>query len=139
MTHNTWPVRPLRQRMIEDMALRKLAPRTQSNYLRTVINLTCFPGRSPDTASPVDLRRYQLHLVETGISSISLNGTIMALCFFFGVTLDHAEVMARMSSLREPRKLPVLLSREEFARLIDAAGNPKYQAVLSLARTMSTR
>ena len=133
MTQNTKTVSPLRQRMIEDMALRKLAPKTQSNYLRAVINLTCFLGRSPDTASPEDLRRYQLHLVETGISSISLNGTITALRFFFGVTLDHAEVMARMSSVREPRKLPVVLSREEVARLIDAAGKPKYQAVLSVA------
>jgi len=133
MTHNTKPISPLRQRMIEDMALRKLAPKTQSNYLRAVINLTCFLGRSPDTASPEDLRRYQLHLVETGISSIMLNHTITALRFFFGVTLDHAEVMARMSSVREPRKLPVVLSREEVARLIDAAGKPKYQAVLSVA------
>jgi site-specific recombinase XerD len=119
--------------MIEDMALRKLAPKTQSNYLRAVINLTCFLGRSPDTASPEDLRRYQLHLVENGISSVMLNHTITALRFFFGVTLDHAEVMARMSSVREPRKLPVVLSREEVARLIDAAGKPKYQAVLSVA------
>ena len=133
MTHNTKPVSPLRQRMIEDMALRKLTPKTQSNYLRAVINLTCFLGRSPDTASPEDLRRYQLHLVETGISSISLNGTITALRFFFGVTLDHAEVMAKMCAVREPRKLPVVLSREEVARLIDAAGKPKYQAALSVA------
>ena len=133
MSHNTKPISPLRQRMIEDMALRKLAPKTQSNYLRAVINLTCFLGRSPDTASPEDLRRYQLHLVETGISSVMLNHTITALRFFFGVTLDHAEIMARMSSVREPRKLPVVLSREEVARLIDAAGKPKYQAVLSVA------
>ena len=70
MSHTTKPISPLRQRMIEDMALRKLAPKTQSNYLRAVINLTCFLGRSPDTASPEDLRRYQLHLVENGISSI---------------------------------------------------------------------
>jgi integrase/recombinase XerD len=133
MSHTTKPVSPLRQRMIEDMALRKLAPKTQSHYLRAVINLTCFLGRSPDTATPEDLRRYQLHLVENGISSIMLNHTITALRFFFGVTLDHAEVMARMSSVREPRKLPVVLSREEVARLIDAAGKPKYQAVLSVA------
>jgi integrase/recombinase XerD len=133
MSHTTKPVSPLRQRMIEDMALRKLAPKTQSKYLRAVIKFTCFLGRSPDTASPEDLRRYQLHLVETGISRISLNHTITALRFFFGVTLDHAEVMAKMSSVREPRKLPVVLSREEVARLIDAAGKPKYQAVLSVA------
>jgi site-specific recombinase XerD len=119
--------------MLDDMALRKLSPGTRSQYLRAVINLTCFLGRSPDTATPEDLRRYQLHLVETGISRISLNHTITALRFFFGVTLDHAEVMANMSSVREPRKLPVVLSCEEVARLIDAAGKPKYQAVLSVA------
>ena len=133
MSHTTKPISPLRQRMIEDMALRKLAPKTQSNYLRAVINFTCFLGRTPDTATPEDLRRYQLHLVNTGISSISLNGTITALRFFFGVTLERPEALAKMSTVREPRKLPVVLSREEVARLIDAAGKPKYQAVLSVA------
>ena len=133
MSHTTKPISPLRQRMIEDMALRKLAPKTQSNYLRAVINFTCFLGCAPDTATPEDLRRYQLHLVNTGISSISLNGTITALRFFFGVTLERPEALAKMSTVREPRKLPVVLSREEVARLIDAAGKPKYQAVLSVA------
>jgi len=133
MSHTTKPISPLRQRMIEDMALRKLAPKTQSNYLRAVINFTCFLGCAPDTATPEDLRRYQLHLVNTGTSSISLNGTITALRFFFGVTLERPEALAKMSTVREPRKLPVVLSREEVARLIDAAGKPKYQAVLSVA------
>jgi integrase/recombinase XerD len=133
MTQPTKPISPLRKRLLEDMALRKLAPKTQSNYLRAVINFTCFLGRSPDTATAEDLRRYQLHLVESGTSSIMLNATITALRFFFGVTLDHAEVVARMSSVREPRKLPVVLSREEVARLIEAAGTPKYQAALSVA------
>jgi integrase/recombinase XerD len=127
------PIRPLRQRMLEDMALRKLAPKTQSHYLRAVIRFTRFLGRAPDTATPEDLRRYQLHLVESGTSSIMLNATITALRFFFAVTLDRAEAMAKMSPVREPRKLPVVLSCEEVARLIEAAGTPKYQAVLSLA------
>ena len=133
MTHNTKPISPLRQRMIEDMALRKLAPTTQSHYLRAVINLTCFLGRSPDTASPEDLRRYQLHLVKTGTSSIMLNHTITALRFFFGATLDRPDALAKMSPVREPRKLPVVLSCEEVARLIEAAATPKYQAALSVA------
>jgi site-specific recombinase XerD len=119
--------------MIEDMALRKLAPTTQSHYLRAVINLTCFLGRSPDTASPEDLRRYQLHLVKTGTSSIMLNHTITALRFFFGATLDRPDALAKMSPVREPRKLPVVLSCEEVARLIEAAATPKYQAALSVA------
>jgi integrase/recombinase XerD len=58
MTHHTKPISPLRQRMIEDMTLRKLSPKTQSKYIRAVINLTRFLGRSPDTATPEELRRY---------------------------------------------------------------------------------
>ena len=133
MTHNTRPISPLRQRMIEDMTLRKLSPQTQAAYIRAVINLTRFLARSSDTVTPEDLRRYQLHLVDTGTSSNMLNATITALRFFFGVTLDRADAMTKMSSVREPRTLPVVLSREEVARLIDAAGKPKYQAVLSVA------
>jgi integrase/recombinase XerD len=133
MNHTTKPISPLRQRMIEDMTLRKLSPKTQSKYIRAVINLTRFLGRSPDTATPEELRRYQLHLVETGTSSISLNATITALRFFFGVTLDRPEALAKMSPVREPRTLPVVLSRAEVARLIAAVGKPQYQAVLSVA------
>ncbi len=133
MTHTTRPISPLRQRMIEDMALRKLSPQTQTAYIRAIIKFTRFLRRSPDTATADDLRRYQLHLVEAGISNIMLNATITALRFFFGVTLDRADVTAKMSTLREPRTLPVVLSREEVARLIDASGKPKYQAALSVA------
>ena len=120
MSHTAHPISPLRQRMIEDMALRKLAPKTQSNYLRAVINFTCFLGRAPDTASPEDLRRYQLHLVETGTTSISLNAAITALRFFFAVTLDRADAMAKMSSVREPRKL-----RRYHCRVVQDDGRSK--------------
>jgi integrase/recombinase XerD len=133
MRQTNKPVSPLRQRMLDDMALRKLAPTTQSNYLRAVINFTCFLGRAPDTASPEDLRRYQLHLVKAGTTSISLNAAITALRFFFGATLDRPDALAKMCPVREPRKLPVVLSCEEVAQLIEAAGTPKYQAVLSVA------
>ena len=133
MTHNTKPISPLRQRMLEDMTLRKLAPQTQASYIRAVVKFTRFFGHSPDTATPEDLRRYQLHLVETGTSSIMLNAAITALRFFFGVTLERPDALAKMNPVREPRTLPVVLSREEVARLIEAAGTPKYQAVLSVA------
>jgi integrase/recombinase XerD len=113
--------------------LRKLAPQTQASYIRAVVKFTRFFGHSPDTATPEDLRRYQLHLVETGTSSIMLNAAITALRFFFGVTLERPDALAKMNPVREPRTLPVVLSREEVARLIEAAGTPKYQAVLSVA------
>ena len=133
MTHSTKTISPLRQRMTEDMTLRTLSPKTQRYYIRAVFQFTRFLGRSPDTAAPEELRRYQLHLVEAGTSSIVLNRTITALRFFFGVTLDRADATAKMSTVREPRRLPVALSREEVARLIEAAGKPKYQAALSVA------
>ncbi len=133
MTHTAKPISPLRQRMLEDMMLRKLAPQTQASYIRAVVKFTRFFGHSPDTATPEDLRRYQLHLVETGTSSIMLNAAITALRFFFGVTLERPDALAKMSPVREPRTLPVVLSREEVARLIEAAGTPKYQAALSVA------
>jgi site-specific recombinase XerC len=76
-------ISPLRRRMLEDMAIRKLAPKTQASYLRAVRHFTAFLGRSPDQASAEDLRRYQLHLSAGGMSAPSLNATVTALRFFF--------------------------------------------------------
>ena len=126
-------VSPLRQRMIEDMRMRKLAEKTQSHYIRWVRRFTAFIGRAPDTATDDELRRFQLHLVDSGTSPISLNAAITALKFFFEVTLGQAELMAKMQPVRVPRTLPVVLSREEVARLIAAARNLKHQTALSVA------
>lgn len=126
-------ISPLRQRMLEDMRMRKLSPKTQSAYIRAVRNLARFLGRSPDTATPDDLRCYQLHLVDSGTSAITINTTITALKFFFEVTVRRADVMDTMESVRVPHKLLVVLSREEVARLIRYAGSMKYQAALSVA------
>ena len=79
-------ISPLRQRMTDDMALRKLNPRTQEAYIRSVIKLTRFLGRSPDTASPDDLRQFQLHLARNGVSNKTINATITGLRFFFQIT-----------------------------------------------------
>ena len=133
MTHNTKHISPLRQRMIEDMVMRKLSTQTQTAYLRVVKNFAGFLGQSPDTASAEDLRRYQLHLVEQGVSSGNLNATITALTFFFGTTLEHPEIMKRMRHVYEPRKLPIILSLEEVTRLLQSAGGLKYQAALGVA------
>jgi site-specific recombinase XerD len=126
-------VSPLRQRMIEDMRMRKLNPRTQEAYIRAVRKLTQYLGRSPDTATVEDLRNFQLHLVDHGISPITLNATITGLKFFFDVTLGRIALMARMQPVHVPRTLPVILSREEAGRLIAAAKNLKHQTLLSVA------
>ena len=133
MTDSTHTLSPLRQRMIEDMRLRKLAEKTRSGYIRWVKHFTRFLGRSPDTATAEDLRRYQLHLSESGVSRISLNAAITALRFFCEVTLGRGELMAKTSHVREPRKLPVVLSPEEVERLLQAAPGLKYKAALSVA------
>lgn len=133
MNSSTPAVSPLRQRMLDDMRMRKLNPKTQSGYLRAVRNFARYLGRSPDTATVEELRNYQLHLVDTGTSPISLNAAIVGLKFFFDITLDRGELMAKMQPVRIPQKLPVILSPEEVARLIAATGNLKHQTALSLA------
>ena len=126
-------ISPLRRRMLDDMRMRKLTPQTQALYLRGVERLAKYLGRSPDEADAEDLRRFQLHLVEQGVSSTTLNGTITALRFLFETTLSAPERMAKMSTVREPRKLPVVLSAEEVSRLLAAAPNLKARAALSVA------
>ena len=89
MTQTTQHNSPLRQRMIEDMSLRKLAPGTQSSYIRVIERLAGYLGHSPDTATPEELRQFQLHLVNQGASGITLNSTITALKFLFQTTLER--------------------------------------------------
>jgi site-specific recombinase XerD len=119
--------------MMDDMRMRRLAQTTQANYLRVVREFTVFLGRSPDTATVEDLRRYQLYLVDRGVSPVSLNAAITGLKFFFGTTLAKEALMAKMRPVYLPRTLPVILSREEVGRLIAAATNLKHQTVLALA------
>lgn len=133
MTSSDPGVSPLRRRMVDDMRMRKFAPKTQSGYLRAVRQFARFLERSPDTATVEDLRNYQLYLVDHGTSPVSLNAAISALKFFFDVTLSQPELMARMHPVRVPRKLPVVLSPDEVRRLIAAAGNLKHQTALSVA------
>lgn len=127
------PVSPLRQRMLDDMRMRKFGEKTQLDYVRAVRNFTQYLRRSPDSATVEDLRNYQLHLVDHGISPASLNAAISGLKFFFNVTLDRPEVMAKMQPVHLPHKLPVILSPEEVKRLIAAAGNLKHQTALAVA------
>ena len=133
MTESTQGTSVLRQRMIEDMRMRKLSPKTQASYIRCVRRFAAHLGRSPDTATVEDLRNYQLHLVDQGTSPVTLNATITGLKFFFDVTVDRAELMAKMKPVFMPRTLPVVLSREEVARLISATRNLKHQTALSVA------
>jgi len=126
-------ISPLRRRMIEDMTIRKLAPKTQQGYIRTVKDFAAFLGRPPDTASFEDVRRFQLHLVAKGTGTPILNHTVSALRFFFRITLKRHDITEHTHFIREPRKVPTVLSPEEVARLLNAAPGLKYKAALSVA------
>lgn len=132
-------ISPLRQCMTDDMRMRKLGEKTQYHYLRAVRQFAKYLGRSPDTASVEELRNYQLHLVDHGVSPASLNAAISGLKFFFSVTLDRPEAMAKMQPVHLPRKLPEILSPDEVKRLIAAAGNLKHQTALALAYATGLR
>jgi len=133
------PISPLRQRMIEDMMVRNFVEKTRNDYIRQVKTFTAFLGRSPDQAIPEDLRRFQLHQTQTGVRPPSINGSVAALRFFFTVTLDRPEMGRHLTFVREPRKMPAVLSPEEVARLLEAAPGPKYKAALSAAYAAGLR
>jgi integrase/recombinase XerD len=127
------PISPLRQRMIEDMTARRFKEKVQKDYVRHVRTFAAFLGRSPDTATSEDLRRFQLHLARQQIGAASINAAIAALRFFFTVTLERPDLVRPLRIVNEPRKAPVVLSREEVARLLEAAPGVKYKAALSVA------
>jgi integrase/recombinase XerD len=126
-------ISPLRRRMIEDMTIRKFAPKTQHDYVQRVKEFAAFLGRSPDTAKTEDVRRFRLHLASSGAGTPKINATVSALRFLFKVTLDRADLAKPLSFMHEPRKVPVVLSREEVARFLEAAPGIKYKAALSVA------
>jgi len=126
-------ISPLRLRMIEDMTIRQFLPSTQQGYIRAVRNFSAFLDASPEGASAEDLRRYQLHLAANGASATMINHGLTALRFLFTVTLKRPEVVAELAFVRVSRTLPVVLSPEEVARLLDAAPGLKYKAALSIA------
>src|ERR1700721_1204647 len=126
-------ISPLRHLMIENMVIRKLAPKTQHDFVQRVKNFAAFLGRSPDTASFEDVRRYQLHLASSGVGVPTLNQAVSTLRFFFRVTLKRHDIVEYTHFVHEPRKMPVVLNPEEVARLLDAAPGLKYKAALSVA------
>jgi integrase/recombinase XerD len=132
-------ISPLRRRLIEDMAIRRLSPKTQLHYIRHVKRFADFLGRSADKATPEDVHRYQLWLASIGTTVPTVNVSATALRFFFKVTLRRHDLAEEVVSTREPRRLPVVLSPEEVARLLASATNIKHKALLSLAYATGLR
>jgi len=126
-------ISPLRHRLIDDMSLRRFSHETQRNYIRDVGRLATFLGRRPDTATAEELRRFQVEQREAGVPVPTMNSIVAALRFFFTHTLDRPDLARKLVRLAHPRKLPVVLSRNEVARLLNATTCLKHQAALSVA------
>ncbi|WP_244487676.1 MULTISPECIES: tyrosine-type recombinase/integrase [unclassified Aureimonas] len=126
-------VSPLRQRLIADMTMRRFSAETRRNDLRDVGRLASFLGRSPDTASVEDLRRFQIALQEAGLGVPTMNAVVSALRFFFVHVIDRPDLDRKLVQLRYPRTLPDVLSSEEVRRLLGATVCLKYLAALSVA------
>jgi site-specific recombinase XerD len=128
-------VSPLRQRMIEDMNIRGTGEKTQKAHIRNVKHFTAFRGRSPDTATPEELRSYQLKMTKDGATASTFNLRIISLRFFFGVTCGREEMKRYMQFHRKPCNLPIVLSVEEVANLLAVVTGPglKYRAALGIS------
>jgi len=127
------PISPLRARMIEDMSVRKFGEKTQNDYIRHVKTFSTFLGRSPVRATAEDLRRFQVHQSKAGTQPPTINSSVAALRFFFRVTLNRPEMCRHLTMVRQPQKLPTVLSKEEVLELLEAAPGVKYKAALSVA------
>jgi integrase/recombinase XerD len=132
-------ISPLRRRMIEDMTVRNLSPATQRSYISAVSKFSRFFGRSPDTLTLEDVRTFQVHLASKAVAWASLNQTVAALRFFYGVTLGMAEVPERIAYAREPRRLPVVLSADEVVRFLEAVPSLKARTALTTAYAAGLR
>src|SRR6201997_660593 len=127
------PLTPLRQRLIDDMNMRRFSRETQRNYIRDVGRFATFLRRSPDTATADDVRRFQIEQRDAGVPTPTMNSIVSALRFFFTHTIDRPDLARKLIRAVHPRNLPVVLSRHEVARLLNATTCLKHQAALSVA------
>src|SRR5437899_8012250 len=122
-------ISPLRQRMIEDMNARKLCAGTQRGHVRSCKRFAAFLKCSPDTATAEDIRRFQLHLSESGMSIGNRNRIMTGLRFLLRVTLRRLDLAAEIYHIREPQKIPLVMSQDEIKRLLAVARNIKVRAL----------
>ena len=132
---NQKPISDLRRRMLEDMAVRRLGEKTRHDYINHVETFAVFLGRSPDTATAEDLRRFQVHETGQGSKPPKMNAQVSALRFFFKTTLGRLDLAHQLARVDYQRKLPRVLPPEDVACLLEAAPGPglKYKAALSVA------
>jgi integrase/recombinase XerD len=125
-------ITPLRARMIEDLNARKLGSSTQRGHIHSCKRFAAFLNRSPDTATAEDIRRFQLHLAEADVSICNRNRIMTGLRFLFRVTLRRLDLAGEIYHLREPQKIPLVMSPDETRRLLAVASKLKVRTLLSL-------
>ncbi len=123
----------LRARMIADMTARNLGPASQTSHLRACKRFAAWLKRSPDTATPDDVKGFQQHLIESGVSICTRNQTMTGVKFLFRVTLRRHDLVAEIFHLREPDRVPLVLSQKEIKRILALAPSLKARVMLSLA------
>jgi integrase/recombinase XerD len=128
---DTTSINPLRQRMIEDMVSRQLAKGTQIGHIRACRRFAAWLKRSPDTATVDEVRLFQLHLMQTGTSIQTRNRTMTGLRFLFRVTMRRLDLANEIHHIKEPTRIPQILSADEAARLLSMAGNLQARVLLS--------
>jgi integrase/recombinase XerD len=126
-------ISPLRQRLIDDMTMRRFSRETQRNYLRDIERFATWLGRSPHTATAEEVRRFQIEQQEAGVPTPTMNMIVSALRFLFTQTLDRPDLARKLVRTRHERKIPAVLSMEEVKRLLNATTCLKHQAALSVA------
>ena len=129
---STDAISPLRQRMIEDMSARKLNPHTQRIHISSCKRFAAYLKRSPDTATADEIRLFQLHLTETGASICNRNRIMTGHRFFFRVTLRRLDIAAEIFHIKEPQKIPLVMSPDEAKRLLAMAGTLTVHVLLAL-------
>lgn len=131
---------PLRQRMLEDMAIRNLADNTQSSYIQQIISYAKHFHRAPEELGPEDIRTYQLHLTQTRrLSASSVSVATGALRFLYKVTLKRAWAIDEIPMPKRPFRLPVILSPEEVMHFLESIDNLKHRAILMTAYAAGLR
>ncbi len=129
----TTAVTPLRQRMIDDMQARNLGRDSQRNHIGSCKRFAAWLGRCPSSTTADDVKAFQLHLIESGASICNRNRIMTGVKFLLKVTLRRHDLAAEIYHLREPQKIPIVMSPDEIKRLLAMASSVKVRAMLSLS------
>src|SRR5277367_1828176 len=129
---STTTISPLRQRMIEDMTARKFGPASQRSHIESCERFAAYLKRSPATATPDDVRLFQLDLIESGLSIPNRNRIMSGAKFLFRVTLRRLDLVSEVFHMKEPSRVPLILSQDETKRLLAMAGCLRDRLLLSL-------